>query len=132
VSLSDKRDVDYVPPPYIAFSGTVNVLSSSASSSSSAIFTPSSLALTPAFSTDEGEMVNIQVRTFDHKRLRVRMPASATVAQLAAHIVREGQFQDAALRFVLNAGFPPHDLTDETATVSAAGLSGASVTMKKL
>jgi ribosomal protein L18 len=77
-------------------------------------------------------MVNVMVRTHDNKRLKIRISGNATVNQFAAQVLREGGNSDRSLRFTLSAGFPPKELTDGNATVSSAGLAGASVTMKKI
>ena len=132
VALDDKRGEDYVPPPppaYVAFSsGTA--LGSSSSSSEAWVANADILSTVSDndWKLDESQPNStLQVRTLDGKRLKIRLNNNATVLQLAAAIRSQG-VTDA---FILNAGYPPKDVNDPTLDLSAAGLVGAAVTLKK-
>ncbi len=106
-------------------------MSTGTSAVRSSTFSAATLASIPP-SASEDNMVNVQVRTHDNKRIKIRISGNATVNQLAAQALREAGNTDSSLRFTLSAGFPPKDLEDGSETVNGAGLAGASVTMKKI
>jgi len=135
VSLNDKRAEDYVPPPppsYVAFSSGTTLGSSSGSSSGEKVWVASPEDGDSAIPVDESEPNStLQVKTYDGKRLRIKMNNKATILHLAATI-RSQWPTGASDSFSLNAGFPPKDLTNPNQTISEAGLVGSSVTLKKI
>jgi UBX domain-containing protein 1 len=130
VKLVNKIEEDYVPPSYVAFSGTAHSLGST-SSNEAFVFSTELLRGIPIPVLDESQpAVNIQLRTHDNKKIKLRVNANIVISSLAALILKETNSQSKSIRFTLSAGFPPKDVTDPTATVSEAGLAGAAVTMK--
>ncbi|RYG70059.1 hypothetical protein EON64_01230 [archaeon] len=131
MNLRDKRSEDFIAPPtpaYVAFSGHASTLGTS--SSGGAIFTANVLRTVDLSSAVIEPTTTVAVRTHDNKRQRVRVSQNASVLQLAALVwIEAGSAADAS--FSLNGGYPPKDLADADATVSAAGLSGSSLTQKK-
>ena len=127
VGLVDKRNEDYVET-FRSFSGAGNALGAgSASSSASGTFDPATLPSPPP-SVDAGRpSTSIAVRLLNGKRQVVKINLDATVQDLAAHLVPHAESN--AFRMV--AGFLPKPLTDPSATIEAAGLKGAQVSMQK-
>jgi UBX domain-containing protein 1 len=76
VSLSDKRGEDFVPPPYVAFSGPRVTLGGGAgASTASSAFSASALLSAAAENgpvEDSEPTIVVQVRTHDNKRLKLK------------------------------------------------------------
>ena len=130
ISLSDKRGEAYrppTPPSYIAFSNGTTLGGTSSSSDS---FTSSELeAIVAPVLDDSAPLTQIQVKTSDGKKMRMKVNMNITVLQLAASI-REMQNGSGPDAFTLAAGFPPKELTDKNMTVETAGLKNTSITQK--
>lgn len=128
VHLVDKREEDYVPPAYVAFSGGSSL--GSVRSDGALLFQPSSLRSVPLESAETGDsLTNVQVRTSTGQRLKIRISTSASLQQLAALVLRDLRTEQA---FTLSAGFPPKEFTETemTQTVAEAKLQNAVVTLK--
>lgn len=130
VALNDKREEDYVAPPppsYVAFSRGTTL--GSTAESQAWVANPEDSELSTAPTVDDSKPTcTLQVKTLDGKRLKIKLNNSATVLQLAAAIRSQGVTE----AFSMNAGYPPKDLCDSNATLTDAGLVGASVTLKKV
>lgn len=132
VKLMDKRSEDYIPPAYVAFSGPATTLGA-ATTSSSAIFAVDALrgvqttGLSGPAATNNP--VNLQLRTHDNKRLKLRVSASATVEQLAAIVASDASLP-AGTRFTLTAGYPPKELVSGSGTVQDNNLANAAISLK--
>jgi len=124
VGLIDKRQEEYVEE-FRSFSGQGTSLGTAvATTTASNIFDPATLPSPPEVGTQP--TTSIQVRLLNGQRRVIRIPLSATVADLAAHL------GDAATEpFRLVSGFPPKPLEDPNMTVKDAGLKGAQVQMQK-
>ena len=72
----------------------------------------------------------IQIKLANGQKLVVKLAPTHTVGDLQR--VAAGAHATGGKAFVLKAGFPPKDLTDPSATIQAAGLSGAAVTQAVL
>jgi len=138
VGLVDKRSEEYVEE-FRSFSGQGTSLGSAttASTDDPTVFVPSQLP--PPSEAAAGSATTtttaIQVRLANGQRRVVRVPLTATVADVAARVVHGdggdgGEQQEEASNFQLLFGFPPKPL-DGTVTVQDAGLKGAQVSMKK-
>ena len=127
VVLNDKREEDYVPPAYVAFSGGAT-LGASSSSSERVIFTDSMLTGLGAVIVDDSKpTTTLQIKTQSGQKLRVKINQDQTVLHLAGHI---RSVVGAGGSFTLNAGFPPKDLANASLTIAEAGLVGASISHK--
>jgi len=127
VVLTDKREEDYVPPAYVAFSGGAT-LGASSSSSERVIFTDSMLTGLGAVVVDDSKpTTTLQIKTQSGQKLRVKINQDQTVLHLAGHI---RSVVGAGGSFTLNAGFPPKDLANASLTIAEAGLVGASISHK--
>jgi UBX domain-containing protein 1 len=125
VGLVDKRSEDYVES-FRSFSGAGASLGSTANASTDGLFDPSALSA-PAETADGAATTNVAVRLPNGKRKVVKIALNATVHDLAAHLREESD----GAAFRLAAGFPPQSMTDPNATIEAAGLKGAQVSMQK-
>lgn len=127
VGLVDKREEDYVET-FRSFSGAGTTLGAASSSASAGgTFDPASLPSPPP-AVDAGKpSTSIAVRLLNGKRQVVKINLDATVQDLAAHLV--AHVESSPFRMV--AGFPPKPLTDPGATIEAAGLKGAQVSLQK-
>lgn len=129
VGLVDKREEDYVET-FRSFSGAGNTLGGSTSASAGAdggTFDPATLPSPPP-SVDAGRpSTSIAVRLLNGKRHVVKINLDATVQDLAANLVPHAESNP----FRMMAGFPPKPLADPSATIEAAGLKGAQVSMQK-
>jgi UBX domain-containing protein 1 len=127
VGLVDKRTEVYVEE-FRSFSGQGTSLGTNVATVSSTtdnIFDPVSLPATPASVDDSKPTTSIAVRLIDGQRRVVRINLHSTVADLAAHL------RDASESpFRLVSGFPPKPLMDPSATIEAAGLKGAQVSVQ--
>merc|ERR1719242_567041 len=135
VDMEDHRDEEFVKPKVKAkpFQGTVNVLGSIAPSVAAPEASPS---LDPAAAekaaqqkvnlNEASPVANIQVRLSDGSRLIVKLNHSHTVADLRTYI-NTARPQYSGVTYSLMTTFPNKELTEDTATVSAAGLAGAAV-----
>ena len=128
VGLIDKRKEDY-KETFRSFSGQGTSLggaTASGEASNDGRFDPASLEEPPAPASD-AVVTSVQVRLLSGQRRVLRIAASSTVRDLAAHLRTDAG--DAAFQLV--AGFPPKPLKDPTQTVEEAGLKGAQVSMKR-
>lgn len=123
VGLVDKREEDYVEE-FRSFSGAGTSLGST-QQSSDGLFDPSTFAAAPVVDPS-APTTSIAVRLPNGRRQVIRLNLTSTVGDLAAAVAG-----DAHGAFRLVAGFPPTPLTDAAATVQAAGLEGAQVSMQK-
>lgn len=127
VGLVDKRDQDY-EEEFRSFSGQGTSLgTSAATASANGTFNPVELPETPPAVDDGKPATSIQVRLSNGQRRVIRINLNATVADLAANL-RSDAGSDS---FRLVSGFPPRPLEDASATIDAAGLKGAQVSMQK-
>lgn len=130
VGLVDKRSEDYVET-FRSFSGAGASLGTTVASDGGAlVFDPATLSdPLPAVGAEEDDenMTSVAVRLPNGTRQIVKIAASATVAALAA-LVRD---HADGTPFRLATGFPPRALNDPSATIAAAGLKGAQVSMQK-
>jgi len=135
VDMEDHRDEEFVKPKVSArpFQGAGNVLGSIAPS----VAPPeASSSLDPGAAekaaqqivnfSDASPVANIQVRLADGSRLIVKLNHSHTVGDLRTYI-NTARPQYSGVTYTLLTTFPNKELTDDTATVSSAGLMGAAV-----
>ncbi|DBA76970.1 hypothetical protein WJX77_003686 [Trebouxia sp. C0004] len=120
-------------PKYKAFSGSGQTLAgpSSGASPSTSTTLPASSASTPWAGVNESEpATSIQLRLADGSRMVARFNLTHTVADIRQFIKasRPDMQQGYALQMT---GFPPKQLTEDSATIKAAGLEGAVVTQKQ-
>ena len=126
VGLVDKREEDYVET-FRSFSGAGTALGAPSAAASGGSFDPSTLPSPPP-AVDAGRpCTSIAVRLLNGKRQVVKINLDSTVQDLAAHLVPHADSSP----FQMLAGFPPKPLTDPSATIEAAGLKGAQVSMSK-
>lgn len=126
VGLVDKRSEEYVES-FRSFSGAGASLGTTGSASTGGTFDPSTLP-EPSTAAPEGTTTtSIAVRLLNGKRKIVKIALTATVTELAAHLSSEAD----GAPFRLVAGFPPKPIEDVAATIEAAGLKGAQVSMQK-
>jgi UBX domain-containing protein 1 len=130
VGLVDKRSHDYVPQ-FESFSGTGTTLGTTNSASLDGTFyvhsLPTVIATQPTDVNNSDNMIAINVRLLQGGQRRVlRLPASATVLDLAAHVA---DASDGVTAFRLVTGFPPRPLTESSATLADCKLQGAVVQM---
>lgn len=123
VGLVDKRGEDYVEK-FESFSGAGASLGTTTDDHpEGAVFSPDTA---PSAPPTEGEPTfRIAVRLLSGRRHVVKLPSSATVAQLAS------QIPDMSTPFRLTAGFPPAPLTNAGATLAEAKLNGAQISVVK-
>ena len=136
VGLVDKRQEEYVET-FRSFSGQGTSLGSTAttaaasSASGEASDDPSVFSAvgdsTPSPVDETQPTTSVAVRLLNGKRQIVRLNLTSTVQDLALNL-REAAGESS---FRLMAGYPPQPLTDATATIEAAGLKGAQVSMQK-
>jgi len=134
VDMEDHKEEEYVKPTAKSkpFQGAGNVLGSIAP----AVVPVPSASLDPAQAeetakqsakVDESKPVaNIQVRLADGSRLIVKLNQSATVSDLRSYI-NTARPQYSGLNYALLTTFPNKEITDDSLTISAAGLVGAAV-----
>lgn len=126
VALHDKRSEDFKEPPtpsYTKFSGEGNSLS--AGSSSAAAAPVQSDAGTVQVDASKPK-AKIQIRFHDGSRKAQEFNEDHTVGHLRAFCQQcvGGQ------AMTIMGGFPPKPITDDSATLKAAGLMGAAVTVR--
>jgi UBX domain-containing protein 1 len=123
VGLVDKRGEDYVET-FQSFSGAGASLGSSNNSSDAAGFVfPPSTSPPPTIAQPD---TRIAVRLANGQRHIVQLNSTSnTVADLAAQLPADVPFR-------LVSGFPPQPLLDASATIVAAGLKGAQVSMQSV
>lgn len=127
VGLVDKRTEDYVET-FQSFSGAGASLGTTSSSvDGSGVFDPASLH-EPAAAADGAATTSIAVRLPNGKRKIVKVALTSTVTDLAAHLRDDADGSP----FRLVSGFPPKPIQDALATIDAAGLKGAQVSMQKV
>ncbi|KAL0025359.1 hypothetical protein WJX79_011059 [Trebouxia sp. C0005] len=120
-------------PKYTAFSGSGQTLAgpSRGASSSTSTTTPASSSSTPWAGVNESEpATSIQLRLADGSRMVARFNLTHTVADIRQFI--KASQPDMQQGYDLQmAGFPPKQLTDDSASIKAAGLEGAVVIQKQ-
>eukprot|EP00161_Ancyromonas_sigmoides_P001773 TRINITY_DN1155_c0_g2_i1.p2 TRINITY_DN1155_c0_g2~~TRINITY_DN1155_c0_g2_i1.p2 ORF type:complete len:124 (-),score=53.90 TRINITY_DN1155_c0_g2_i1:80-451(-) len=92
--------------------------------------TPSAPAAATGADPAKGEVTSIQIRLHDGTRLVARFNLSQTVGDLRAFI-NASRPECAAMAYDLQLTFPRRLLTDDAATVEAAGLKGAVIVQAK-
>jgi len=135
VDMEDHREEEFVKPKVKAkpFQGAGNVLGSIAPSVAAPEANPS---LDPAAAekaaqqkvnlNESNPVANIQVRLADGSRLIVKLNHNHTVADLRSYInVARPQYN--GVGYNLLTTFPNKEITDDSATISSAGLVGAAV-----
>lgn len=128
VNLVDKREEDYVET-FRSFSGAGTTLGGGSSTTSTGgNFDPAVLPSPPPTVDTGRPSTSIAVRLLNGKRQVVKINLDATVQDLAAHLVPH---VEESSPFHMVAGFPPKPLEDPSATIEAAGLKGAQVSLKK-
>jgi UBX domain-containing protein 1 len=128
VGLIDKRKEEYIEQ-FQSFSGAGATLGGTSSSAATgntagAVVDPSTLPEPPETDTSR-PTTSIQVRLPNGQRKVIKVNLEASVLQFAAHLRSN---VDAPFRLV--SGFPPKPLEDLDATVEAAGLKGAQVSVQ--
>jgi len=135
VDMEDHRQEEFVKPKVKAkpFTGTGNVLGSIAPSVAAPAANPT---LDPAAAeksaqqkvnfNDANPVANIQVRLADGSRLIVKLNHDHTVSDLRKYI-NTARPQYDGVNYNLMTTFPNKELTDDSATISGAGLLGAAV-----
>jgi len=135
VDMEDHREEEFVKPSVKSkpFQGSGNVLGSIAPSVAPPTANPS---LDPAQAEKTAQdkvkldaaqpVANIQVRLADGSRLIVKLNHVHTVADLRVYI-NTARPQYSGVQYMLMTTFPNKELTEDTATVSSAGLVGAAV-----
>lgn len=137
VGLIDKRNEDY-KEEFKSFSGAGAALGTRESSvaSDDGVFDATDIASSssPTAADANRPVTQIQVRLANGQRQVIRINLSATVGDLAAQLVHAvvGTSNEISGRFRLAAGFPPKPLSDASATVEAAGLKGAQVSLQSV
>lgn len=126
VQLIDKRTEDYVPV-FQSFSGAGTSLGI-VNTSTDGLFDPATLRQSAAPAND-GPTTSIQVRLLNGQRRVISIALNQTVTDLARQLVADDETEQQSFRLV--TGFPPKPIVDITATIEAAGLKGAQVTMQK-
>merc|ERR1712029_640818 len=134
VDMEDHRQEEFVKPKVKAkpFQGAGNVLGSIAPS----VAAPANPSLDPAAAekaaqqkvnlNESNPVANIQVRLADGSRLIVKLNHNHTVADLRSYInVARPQYN--GVGYNLLTTFPNKEITDDSATISSAGLVGAAV-----
>ncbi|KIZ03042.1 NSFL1 cofactor [Monoraphidium neglectum] len=118
---------DYVPPKYVAFSGSGRTLAAGPSTSA---------APAPAAPAGEWEGVDeskpttsLQLRLYDGERMVARFNHTHTLADVRRFI--RASRPDMSAPYTLNTAFPPAPVKDEGATLEAAGLLNAVLIQRK-
>jgi len=135
VDMEDHREEEFVKPKASArpFQGSGNVLGSIAPAVAAPTASPT---LDPAQAEKGAQakagldaakpVASIQVRLADGSRLIVKLNHTHTVADLRMYInIARPQYE--AVQYSLLTTFPNKELTEDTATISSAGLVGAAV-----
>jgi len=135
VDMEDHREEEFVKPKASArpFQGSGNVLGSIAPAVAAPTASPT---LDPAQAEKGAQakagldaakpVASIQVRLADGSRLIVKLNHTHTVADLRMYI-NTARPQYEAVQYSLLTTFPNKELTEDTATISGAGLVGAAV-----
>lgn len=145
VGLIDKRSEEYVET-FSSFSGQGNslgttLLASASGASGGAVhgsIDPASLPSEPPVVDASLPTTTIQVRLVSGQRQVITINTSATVGDLAAHVVvaaaaankSSSSSSTITQPFMLVSGYPPKPLVDLMQTIDDAGLKGAQVTQK--
>merc|ERR1712071_352507 len=133
--MGDHREEEFVREKVKvqSFGGSGNVLGSIAPSVAAPVASPSQdPAQTEATAQSQAKvdssqpLASVQVRLADGSRLVVKLNHSHTVADLRNYIL-VARPQYAGTSFALMTTFPNKELTEETQTLSSAGLVGAAV-----
>jgi len=135
VDMEDHREEEFVKPKASArpFQGSGNVLGSIAPAVAAPTASPT---LDPAQAEKGAQakagldaakpVASIQVRLADGSRLIVKLNHTHTVADLRMYI-NTARPQYESVQYSLLTTFPNKELTEDTATISSAGLVGAAV-----
>ncbi|GBG24446.1 UBX domain-containing protein 3 [Hondaea fermentalgiana] len=134
LKINDKRSEDYVPPPYVAFSGGGQSAGGAISTSDSSVITPSE-AKADAVTVDENEpKIRVQV-IFAHNRKRqvFNFNKTHTVRDLISVVDASGNVSS-AYQLLHSVRGPPKPVSGDqfSLTLVDAGLAGAAVTVKTL
>lgn len=125
IALQDKHGEDYKEPPppaYTKFSGEGNSLGGA----SSAAAAPVQAEAGSVTVDDSKPKTKIQIRFHDGSRKAQEFNEEQTVGDVRAFV----QSCVGGQAMTIMGGFPPKPLTDDTATIKAAGLMGAAVTVR--
>jgi UBX domain-containing protein 1 len=122
-----------LPPRYIAFGGSGRTLgggSGGGSASTSAAAAPAQQPSGEWEGVDESKpTTSLQLRLYDGSRLVARFNNTHTLADVRRFI--RASRPDMAAPYTLGTAFPPAPLTDEAATLEAAGLLNAVLIQRK-
>mmetsp|Transcript_72407 Transcript_72407/g.151108 ORF Transcript_72407/g.151108 Transcript_72407/m.151108 type:complete len:240 (+) Transcript_72407:100-819(+) len=126
VALVDKHTEDFQEPPapaYVKFSGEGNSLGGSSSAAAAA---PVQADAGSISIDDSKPKTKIQIRFHDGSRKAQEFNEDHTVGDLRSFVQQcvGGQ------AMTIMGGFPPKPLTDDSATIKAAGLMGAAITAR--
>jgi hypothetical protein len=131
VSLKDKSQETYTPPPpkfNFATSQGQSLGGSAAAAAASAVTSFAAATAREAVVDAASPTTVVQVVLANRQRVKVTLNAAATTLQLHEHVMFVTGA--AAAAFTLTEGFPPKPLADAAATLEAAGLLRGSVTQK--
>lgn len=139
--VAKRTNEEYVAPPKKPakpFSGSGNTLGGGSSGSSAMPSKPASPApataapaTAPAFEVDTSKPVTtIQVRLGDGSRTRMQLNQETHTIADIRRLINAGNPGMASRQYVLVAGFPTKELTDESITIKDADLMGSVVTQK--
>lgn len=125
VSIVNKATEEYVPPAYVAYSGSGHSIGAAAAQDGAVV---ESTGVDLPVVDDSKPKTTIAVRLHTGKRMRASLNHSHTLRHLQALIQAEGAGE---IPYILMAGFPPSQITNFDQTVEEAGLCGSQVTQKK-
>ena len=80
--------------------------------------------------SSDAPQTNIQIRLDDGSRLVATLNHTHTVADLRRYVTT-ARPQLAACEFALRTSYPPKELTDDAATLEAAGLLNAALLLRR-
>ncbi|CAM9311870.1 unnamed protein product [Chrysoparadoxa australica] len=126
VNLQDRRQEDYVPPAYTAFSGSGQTMGAASNGGGQVVSGAAGAGEMPTVD-DSQPTTSLQIRLHNGRRLPARLNLSHTIRHIQALINAEGAGDQP---YVLMTGFPPAQLKDFDMTLEAAGLKGAAITQK--
>jgi len=132
IKLENKRDEDFVPPKYVAFSGTSVQVGQGAAKGDSSVITPSQAKTEPLLLDDGEDKVRVQVvYASTRERHVVNFNKRHTVRDLISVIDSSGNV-NAPYQMLHSVRGPPKpiDSTEFDKTITDAGLAGAAVTIK--
>lgn len=134
ISFTDHRgepEGTFKPPPPGPYDGVAgNSLGGGGGAPAAGAVVQDSAGMAPPVLPAGAPSTAIQIKLANGQKLVVKLAPTHTVGDLQR--VAAGAHATGGKAFVLKAGFPPKDLTDPSATIQAAGLSGAAVTQAVL